>query len=237
MAQQAPREFTATVSSVVHLTPSVILASFVPADGHLVGFAPGQYMTVIIEPTVRRQYSICSSADRSDGFELVADTSPGGVGSKWFQSLTVGAAVRMLGPLGSFVPDETSARRRVLVATGTGIAPFRSQLLTLRGRAPDRRPAVSLYWGLRHTEDMYWDDEFRTLAAELGFRYTFVLSQPSEGWTGNRGHVTEYVLSGETDYIASDFYLCGNKTMIAELEANLQTLGVPAGQIKKDVFF
>ena len=55
-----------------------------------------------------------------------------------------------------------SHRKKVMIATGTGIAPFRSMLFDYLGNGGT--DDITLYWGLRHEEAVYWLDELTDLS-------------------------------------------------------------------------
>ena len=153
-----------------------------------------------------------------------------GPGSLYFLSKKVGDALQMLAPLGNFCIEPTP-RRKVFVATGTGIAPIRSMLLHAIQTTP-----MTLYWGLRHETDIYWNKEFVDLAKQYPtFQYTLVLSKPETQWQGKTGHVTEY-LADEGDLTDADYYLCGNKQMISDTKVLLLAHHVPDVQIKTEMF-
>ena len=79
---------------------------------------------------VTRAYSI-ASAPQDNRFELCLNRVEDGVFSPFLFSLLPGDEVPMAGPLGYFLPHEPF-RNSVLIATGTGIAPFRSYLRSVR---------------------------------------------------------------------------------------------------------
>ncbi len=153
------------------------------------------------------------------------------------EALKVGDPLEFTAPLGRFVIDCESPRKRVMVGTGTGIAPFRSMLLD-KYEGVCKTVPIALYWGLRFKEDMYIQDELTTLSSNHAyFSYYPVLSRPPEDWKGLKGHVTEYVLTNEKDVKNCDFYLCGKKDMITQTQEKLLSAGVPRDQLKFDPFF
>lgn len=214
-----------------NLTDHVVEASFRVTTPDFI-FQPGQYGTIVIDEKTRRQYSFASSPQTLPNLIFVVDTSPMGPGSQWFLNLKEGENVSMIAPLGNFLLEKNE-KRKVFVATGTGIVPFRAMIA---GKTPLSNCA--LYWGLRHEGDIYWDDEFKALPGQhTGFQYFLSLSKPESGWLGLRGHVTEHVLKQETDVANTEFYLCGNRGMIEELEQKLLQKGVLRENIKKDMFY
>jgi ferredoxin--NADP+ reductase len=86
-------------------------------------------------------------------------------------------------------------RIRVMVAAGTGLAPFVSMVRS----EVRRRPAVDLSkWVLLHgvsrPADLGYRGELQDLAARNGLKYWGTVSRPSEasGWTGDVGRVESY---------------------------------------------
>jgi len=226
---QTPSLSTVTIQQIDRLTPHVMHLTCTSSDPSF-SFLAGQYGTVVIDQTTRRQYSFCSSPQHKHAFEFVIDTTPQGPGSLFFLSKHVGDTFQMLAPLGTFVL-ETSPKKSVFVATGTGIAPLRSMILDAVGTQD-----MTLYWGLRYETDIYWNEAFEALARKHPtFHYTLVLSKPEDTWSGNRGHVTEY-LSRHTVATDADYYLSGNKDMIVDVKTLLLAQHVPEGQINTELF-
>jgi len=254
MESSKPQQYTGVITKKLQLTKTVF-HFFIDID-HPVGFTfvPGQYGTFIIDEKNRRQYSFCS-APSSSSFELVIDVSPMGPGSTYFLKKNVGDTVEVLAPLGNFMLSKNSLKK-VFVATGTGIAPFRSMLLEEMKRLRNqetkklgilensRFPSLqvsflsSLYWGLRYEDDVYWDTELKAIAGQLvGFQYFLSLSKPSEQWGGLKGHVTQQVFQHEKNPQNCEFYLCGNTAMITEMQTQLSAMNVPKEQVKIDQFY
>ena len=227
---QTPALHTARIKYIQKLTDTVYEFTFTFLDTIPMEFQAGQYGTVIINGTTRRQYSFCSDPKYTDRVSMVIDTKPMGPGSLYFLSKKVGDAIQMLAPLGRFVVAP-SERRKVMIATGTGIAPIRSMILDNVAISP-----ITLYWGLRYETDVYWDLEFTALAKQYPtFEYHLVLSQPRDTVMWKTGHVTDMVRSGLVS-VNADYYLCGNPHMISEVQQLLLDGKVPAEQIKTELF-
>lgn len=214
------------------VTEKVYMVTFRLVDPPTIDFRAGQNMMLMIAPGVNRTMSIASPPSKKDELLMVHDISPMGPGSQWTLGLKVGDRATIVAPTGGMLSFIDSPRRKVMVATGTGIAPFHAMILD--------KPSylMSLYWGLRHEEDVYWETEFETIAAlNTSFRWQLILSQPTQSWTGARGHVTEHLFSSEKNFTNSEFYLCGNKAMIEEVRAKLLERDVPKEQIKTELFY
>jgi len=227
---QTPALHTARIKTIQKLTDTVYEFTFTLLDTTPMQFMAGQYGTVIIDSATRRQYSFCSDPKHTESVSIVIDTKPMGPGSLYFLSKKVGDAIQMLAPLGNFILEPTP-RKKLCVATGTGIAPIRSMILSSIATMP-----LTLYWGLRHEKDMYWHDEFTKLAKQYPtFQYTLVLSKPEMQWQGKTGHVTDY-LAEVKELMDTEYYLCGNKQMISDTKELLLAHHVPEGQIKTEMF-
>ena len=143
--------------------------------------------------------------------------------------------MNFMGPLGIFTLDKASPRKKILIATGSGIAPFRAMIHDYleNGGSDD----ITLYWGLRYPEDIFWQEEFAVLSQKHpNFVFVLTLSQPIPNWQGKSGRVTAHL--GEIQNpTASDFYLCGNKDMVDEVQDHLLAKSVPKEQIKSELFY
>jgi CDP-4-dehydro-6-deoxyglucose reductase len=190
-----------------------------------------------IAENINRAMSIASPPQDKSVILSFHDVSPGGPGSQWLLARQTGDQVKLMGPLGRFVVEHESPRKKVFVATGTGIAPFHSMLLDETDNQLIKEN-MSLYWGLRHKEDIFINCELEKLDIDrASFSYYLTLSQPPEDWKGLTGHVTDHIFENEENLISCDFYLCGNKKMITELTEKLMLAGVPRERMKFDPFF
>ncbi len=225
---QRPSIISGTIQSIETIAPHILSVTCTLTTPCL--FVPGQYATVIIDEKTRRQYSFCSDSKQTNTVSFVIDTAPGGPGSQFFLKKRVGESLQLLAPLGTFTLHD-SPRKKVLVATGTGIAPFKSMIVSHINQIP-----LTLYWGLRYETDRYWEREFSDLQRQRPtFTYSIVLSKPESTWKGLVGHVTEYVLK-EEHLGDNDYYLCGNQHMIADVEQTLLAHAVSKEQIYTELF-
>lgn len=235
MEVQKPQQYSAVITKKIQLTANVYHFVITLKNPLVLQFIPGQYATFVIDQQIRRQYSICSDPSLTDQFEIVIDTTPMGPGSKYFLEKKEGDEVVCLAPLGNFRLTE-NPMKKVLIATGTGIAPFRSMILDWMHKK--NTTEITLYWGLRHEDDIYWEKELQGLVGEYrGFQYFLCLSKPQGNWQGFTGHVTECVMNYEKNVQNCEFYLCGNTAMISEMEKLLSAQNVKKEQIKTDMFY
>jgi acetate---CoA ligase (ADP-forming) len=198
-------------------------------------YNPGQFVSVKVADRRINAYSIAGS-DQPNHFDLLVDTTPGGPGSKFFENLKVGDKITYLGPSGVFTlkPDDGS-KHLLFLATGSGISPLRSMIESLF-RQNSQIP-MTLYFGLRHVSDIFWQDYFSKLEKEHpNFRFKLVLSAPDESWHGPIGHITETVITDNPDARDVSAYLCGNKMMIEQASEILINHGCPKERIYSEKF-
>ena len=141
-------------------------------------------------------------------------------------NLEDGAKITFQGPFGDFIL-RPPLRDTVFIATGTGIAPFRSMLHWLLAES-DRHQERQfwLLFGARHEQDIYYREEFERLAAEhANFRFLPTLSRAGSEWKGLRGYVQQHL--GEIVGMRSDIhaYICGLDKMVKANRELLKSLG------------
>jgi NAD(P)H-flavin reductase len=180
------------------------------------------------QPGSTRAYSICSAPSALPQIEFCIRIFPGGAISEYIAAKKVGDIIDVQAPFGNFILQDTE-RPFQFVATGTGIAPLRSQLITLFEKNPDAQ--ADLLFGVQDEAHMLFKKELAALAAQYkGFSYTYVLSRPSETWKGARGYVTE-LLTEKKMSAGIQFYLCGNPQMIKDVTTRLTANGIQKSEI------
>jgi CDP-4-dehydro-6-deoxyglucose reductase len=213
------------------IAPDVRHFTFDVPEVEQLPYLPGQFVSFSHDfdgKKVTRAYST-ASAPGGNRFELCLNRVQDGIFSPWLFTLEPGAAVEMKGPLGYFTWKHP-VRDSILVATGTGIAPFRGMLMSyLRGGGTSE---ITLVYGVRYEESLLYRGEFREMAAyHANFRFLPTLSRPDAGWQGRRGHVQSHVLDVLGERRDMDVYICGLKLMVDDVRAQLKQLGLDRKQI------
>jgi len=164
-----------------------------------------------------RAFSI-GSGPAEDELIFVAKMKDGGRASRWIEEiLEPGSVVRTQGPFGNFVLDQQTDKDYLFIATSTGSAPFRSQLLQSLEGGDKRR--MDLVFGVRAEEDLFWKEEFESLAQKFdNFYLHLALSQPTEHWTGHKGRVQTLVPLIVKEFSRKNLYICGSPDMTKEMK-------------------
>jgi ferredoxin-NADP reductase len=194
------------------------------------GFVPGQWLSVkAVTPDgeeMTRAYSIASAPSDNGHFAFCLNRVEEGYMSNYLCGLEEGAPVRFQGPFGSFIL-RPPLHDTVFIATGTGIAPFRSMLHWLLAD-PERHQGREfwLLFGARCEQDLYYREEFEQLAANHpNFHFMPTLSRAAENWKGLRGYVQQHL--GEIVGMRTDMhsYICGLDKMVKANRELLKGLG------------
>ena len=194
------------------------------------GFVPGQWLSLKHTKSdgeeITRAYSIASPPDENNRFALCLNRVQDGFMSNFLCDMKEGDEISAQGPFGDFIL-RPPMRDTIFIATGTGIAPFRSMLHWLvadPSRHEDRQ--LWLLFGSRTEQDIYYHQEFlRLVEAHENFHYLPTLSRGVGDWQGLRGYVQQHVpgiVAGRTDMHA---YICGLDKMIRANRDLLKSLG------------
>jgi phenol hydroxylase P5 protein len=222
----AVRDFHTTVARIEDLTPT-IKAIYLQLDAPL-HFQAGQYVQLHIPGVAgTRAFSVANSPAqvRSSGqIELNVRMVAGGAATTWLHSqLNVGDSLHVSGPYGRFLVRKSAQRPMVFMAGGSGLSSPRSMILDLLEQRSTQ--PMTLVYGQRCQDELYYDAEFRALAAQYPhFSYLPTLSNEpvSSGWSGARGFVHEVAKSHfGGNFAGNQAYLCGPPVMI---EACIGTL-------------
>ena len=202
-------------------------------------FTPGQFVS-IQQPksdgkTHTRAYSLASMPRAGATFDLCLNRVEQGFLSNWLCDLEEGATVQLHGPHGMFTLREPK-QDAVLIATGTGIAPFRGIVHWLF-QQPERNQGHE-YWlvyGTRYESGLYYRDEFLAIEkAYPNFHYLPTLSRGSDEWPGLRGYVQDHVREIVGERLDLRAYICGLHQMV---DANRKLLKEELGWDRKQIVF
>lgn len=235
----------ATLTQRIDLTPEAYIFQVTPDSGFK-PFLPGQYVAIGLprefprpenfppEATEERggkltlrTYSISSTPDAAY-LEFYIITVPTGGLTPRLSVLKPGDRLYVAPKIaGTFnLHDVPKGANLIFVSTGTGIAPFVSMLRTPATWANAGK--ISVIHGVRFPEDLGFRAELEELAQHHNnFNYYPIVSRANDSWDGKRGYVQSilfsdnFALNPEHDHL----FLCGNPTMIEEVESKSIGLG------------
>ena len=242
--------FNATVVYREDLTSELSILRVAPNFGEIPEFDPGQYAELAI-PTlkekeeetpqlrrkfVRRAYSIASPPSVREYVELCVVLVEDGELTPKLWPQAVGDSL-WLGPKikGKFTLDPIPPERSIImVATGTGVAPFVSMIRAFHGT--NRWKDLVLIHSARFSAELAYGAEMEELARkDRHFHYLPTLTREPEnsGWNGLRGRVQQFFeadsLEAHTGFNLDPAHchvmLCGNPAMIESVQPVLENRG------------
>ena len=223
---------TARLLASVELAPSIRHFTFSVDQVQAVTFQSGQFASLnaqINGKEITRAYSLAAAPRGDNQFEICLNEVDDGVFSPHLFAMQPGDTVEVKGILGTFVWREPEMDA-VLVATGTGIVPFRAMLEDLYARGTARK--ITLIYGARYSQSLLFTEEFRKLeSTQPGFRFVPTVTRPDTDWTGAEGRVQPLLLEalgGRTDM---QVYVCGLKEMVDSVRALAKERGLDRRQI------
>ena len=188
-------------------------------------FKAGQYLVLNVPGEYKaREYSIYSP-EEAPTIDLLIKEVDGGEVSKELKYTKIGTKVEITGPFGFFVLRDTPTgeiNHYTFIATGTGISPFHSIILSNPGLD------YNIVHGVRHGYEAYDSEDY------IEERYHLCTSR--EHGEKFYGRVTQYLRSKgiRKDSI---FYICGNSGMVNEVTEFLENHGITPENIRTEVFF
>lgn len=243
------QEYNATVIERTDITPDLMILRL-QTDGKQPSFTAGQYIVLGLkavdpetgqERMIQRAYSIASPSTTTDHLEFYLSLVPGGqLTPKLFTLEKMDRLYVAPKAVGLFTLDRIpEGIHALLVATGTGLAPYmsmvRSQLVC--GGA---RKFVVLH-GARHSWDLGYRDQLEELSRQCtNLIYLPAITRPKEdtAWNGLTGYLQEVLVSGVIEQKTGlkltpqhfHVFLCGNPAMIEASRERLLPLGFTPDQ-------
>ena len=232
------------------IAPSVRHLDFVRDDGQPLDFVPGQFIQVHFNypdgTATKRSYSLATMHDHALGpgesVQIAVSYVPGGAATALFTALDEGQQIQASGPYGRFCLMPADANRRyLLIATGTGVTPYRAMLPLLERHIAQRDLQVVLLQGARTPGELLYGEEFRAFAERhpRNFRYVPCLSRelPADPHPDVRhGYVQQFLAEFTPDAGTDIAYLCGNPNMVDACFDALKGHGLPVPQIRREKY-
>lgn len=237
------QQFDLVLQSARMITPRVRELAFVRADGQPLDYQAGQFVTLQIphpEKLLRRSYSIATIPGESDEIRVAVAHVEGGRATGILFGMEQGEKVRAAGPFGRFVLRDDPPARYVLLATGTGVTPYRAMLPELERRIDLEDFRVELMLGVRAPDELLYGEEFRGVAERHpNFRFHACYSRrmpERPGANEHQGYVQHHLDVLDLDPARDIVYLCGNPGMIDAAAQDLQARGFPIQNVRREKY-
>jgi ferredoxin--NADP+ reductase len=181
--------------------------------------------------------------------ELKADDpAKKGVCSNYLCDSKPGEEVKLTGPTGKamLMPEKDASTDIIMVATGTGIAPYRSFLRRLFvEKTPfgaDYKGLAWLFLGVANTDALLYDDEWQEIKKNYpdNFRLDYALSREQTNADGGKMYIQDKVKEYADEVFdrmdkGAHIYFCGLKGMMPGITEMLEGVAKAKGKEWEDV--
>jgi len=217
-------------------TPDTVTITF--KGEQKVDFKPGQFymFELMVEgKPVKRAYSISSSPARNEMLEITVKQMPFGKVSTQLCGINAGDEITADGPFGHFVFDPENMKEIVLIAAGSGIAPFRCfcQYITDK-KLPTK---VTLVYGNKTEEDIICRKDLEEFGRKIkGMKLVFTLSrEEKKGF--RHGRIDDALIKEiVSEKAGANFFICGPPEMVQGTKKLLEDNGIAKEKIKVEVY-
>ena len=213
-------------------TPDVAVLTV--RTGEPLDYLPGQSVAVetALRPRLWRYYTPANPPHHDGTLELHVRLVDGGpVSSALVQAVRPGDVLRLGAPVGSALTLDHK-RDVVMLAGGTGLAPFKALLAQIAEEGFGRR--AQLFVGARSARDFYDVDAVLALArAAPGLRVVPVAEDAA--FAGARGRLVDAALP-YGPWPGHEIYLCGSEAMVTATRTALMNAGIEADRIHWEDF-
>ena len=230
------------VASVTAVSPETSAVRTIMLDvPGWAGHQAGQHLDVRLTAedgyVAAREYSI-SSAPGEPVAITVERLEDGEVSPYLTGELRAGDELELRGPVGGYFIWHGDDGPLLLVAGGSGIAPFRA-MLRHRERTSSTVPTRLLY-SARSLPDVIFRNELDVLDRDrdgVQVSYALTRSQPP-GWTGHSGRVDAALLAEVAWPVGQRpiAFVCGPTSFVEIVADGLLALGYPPGRVKTERF-
>jgi NAD(P)H-flavin reductase/hemoglobin-like flavoprotein len=230
----SPAWWEATVVSHERRTADVAVLTVRP-EGRL-PYQAGQSIALEspLRPRVWRYYSPASLPDDNGCFDLHVRLIDGGaVSTALVQSTQAGDGLRLGAAVGRRLTLDGHPHDLLLIAGGTGLAPFKALLQQVAGEGGDRR--VTLFWGARFQRELYDLPALHKLTAgQDRLRVVPCVSDDTcMGGGVETGAVADVALR-HGPWPDHEIYVCGSPRMVEGTLTSLENAGIPLSRVHTD---
>jgi len=163
------------------------------------------------------------------------DPAKKGVCSNFLCDTKPGEEVKLTGPSGKvmLMPEADPKTDLIMVATGTGIAPYRAFIRRLfMEKTPAAKAYKGLAWlflGVANSDAVLYDDEWQAVLKEYpdNFKLDYALSREQENKKGGKMYIQDKVEEYADDIFnrlnnGAHIYFCGLKGMMPGIQGMLE---------------
>ncbi|RXH98886.1 hypothetical protein DVH24_011211 [Malus domestica] len=170
------------------------------------------------------------------------DPSKNGVCSNFLCNSKPGDKIKITGPAGKIMllPEDDPNATHIMIATGTGVAPYRGYLRRMFMESVPKFKFGGLAWlflGVANIDSLLYDEEFTKYLKDYpdNFRYDIALSREQKNQRGGKMYVQDKIEEYSDEIFklldnGAHIYFCGLKGMMPGIQETLKRVAVERGE-------
>ncbi|KOM53163.1 hypothetical protein LR48_Vigan09g182200 [Vigna angularis] len=170
------------------------------------------------------------------------DPSKNGVCSNFLCDSKPGDKIKITGPSGKIMllPEDDPNATHIMIATGTGVAPFRGYLRRMFMESVPTYKFGGLAWlflGVANSDSLLYDEEFSKYLTDYpdNFRYDRALSREQKNKNGGKMYVQDKIEEYSDEIFklldnGAHIYFCGLKGMMPGIQDTLKRVAEQRGE-------
>jgi ferredoxin-NADP reductase len=206
-------------------------------------FLPGQYnrWTLPIIATdgrgSSRFFTISSSPVEKDKLTITTKIIQSDF-KKTLLNLKKNDEIKIFGPMGNFILDETNTKPRVFIAGGIGITPYHS-MLTYAASKKLTTP-LTLFVSFSVPQEMVFYEELKKLEINQNIKIIYTVTKPEESktlWTEEKGRISKDLIKKYIRDVSNVlFYVVGPPPMEETTKTMLNQMQIANENILTEAF-
>ncbi|HVP38739.1 MAG TPA: FAD-binding oxidoreductase [Candidatus Saccharimonadales bacterium] len=205
-------------------------------SAHPVEYKAGQFVEVGFPgEELHRAFSISSSPSERGHLDITVRRLPDGRLSPRLCDAPVGQVLDVKGPFGVFTYAPGQARDLLLVAGGTGVAPFRAMIKQVEDAAGSER--IRLLYSVRTPHDVIYRPELERWVREGRIELTLTATRGANGsWPHGTGRFPREAVVEAARGLDPLCFLCGPKDMLVQTQGWLLEAGLERKRVKREAW-
>ena len=204
------------------------------------GYLPGQFLTVTVLPDgepIKRSYTISSSPTERDYCEITVKREDQGAVSRFLHDrVHEDDTLQVTAPSGRFTFTGEESTSVVLIGGGVGVTPMMSAARYLTKRS--WRHDIYFVYSVHEEADIIFREELEYLRHRYPNLHVIIaVGQNASDERYVKGRITREVLAARIPELPTRrVHICGPPPMMDAVKGMLVGLGVPAAQIRTEIF-
>ncbi|XP_073482987.1 cytochrome b5 reductase 4 isoform X1 [Aquarana catesbeiana] len=197
----------------------------------------------VVKPYTPVSQTLVSDPQQTSGniekyIYIIIKIYPNGSFTPLLDNLEIGDNILMSNPRGCFKTSQVDEVEDIfLLVAGTGFTPTVKLLNHVLNSSNTLSRKVKLIFFNKTEDDILWREQLEKLSStDRRFEIQFVLSEPSDSWTGCKGQISTSLLSESIQRSKEDstilICICGPNGFVEQADRSLEDLGFS----KKDIF-